>query len=161
MQFTTGGRTASFRVPAGTTQAVFNSSTIGVQTGTVAGTITVTTRILAAGVDITSTPAPSRTIRIAKASPVITSATLARTSSGFDLVVIGYSTPREVTSAVVELKACPGRRSRRACSPSRSPECSPPGTRRLPRRPTEASSACGFRSPCKTFPTRLARCPYI
>jgi large repetitive protein len=108
VQFTTGGRTASFRVPVGTTQAVFSSSTIGVQTGTVAGTITVTTRILAAGIDITSTPAPSRTIRIAKSSPVITSATVARTSNGFDLVVIGYSTPREVSLAVVGLKAASG-----------------------------------------------------
>jgi hypothetical protein len=107
VQFTTGGRTASFRVPVGTMQAAFSSSTIGVQTGTVAGTITVTARILAAGADITPTPAPTRIIRIAKSSPVIISASLSRTSSGFDLVVTGYSTPREVVSAAVGLKARP------------------------------------------------------
>jgi hypothetical protein len=107
VQFTTGGRTANFRIAAGATQAIFSTSTIGVQTGTVAGTITLTARLLANGVDITSTPAPTRTIRIAKAQPVITSATLSRTSNGFDLVVVGYSTPREVASAVVSLKARP------------------------------------------------------
>jgi hypothetical protein len=108
VQFTTGGRTANFQVPAGATQAVFSSSTIGVQTGTVAGTITVTSSIQAGGVNITPTPAPSKTIRIAKAAPVITSVSLTRTGSGFDLVVIGYATPREVASATVGLTASPG-----------------------------------------------------
>ncbi len=103
VQFTTGGRTASFLVPVGATQAPFS-----LQTGTVAGTITVTTRILAAGLDITPTPAPSTTIRIAKAAPVITSIGLTRTGSGFDLVVVGYSTPRDMTSATVGLTASPG-----------------------------------------------------
>jgi hypothetical protein len=37
VQFTSGGRSADFQIPAGSTQAVFGSSTLGVQTGTVAG----------------------------------------------------------------------------------------------------------------------------
>ncbi len=103
VQFTTGGRTASFRLPVGATQAPFS-----LQTGTVAGTITVTSSIRAAGLDITPTPAPSTTIRIAKAAPVITSIGLTKTGSGFDLVVTGYSTPRDMTSATVGLTPTPG-----------------------------------------------------
>lgn len=110
VQFTTGGRTAGFRIAAGTTPAVFSSSSIGVQTGTVAGTITLTTRMFVGTIDITPTPAPTKIIRIAKLAPVITSVSAARTSAGFDLVVIGYSTPREVTTAVVSLKAKPDKK---------------------------------------------------
>ncbi|MEN6602559.1 MAG: Ig domain-containing protein, partial [Bryobacteraceae bacterium] len=107
VQFTTGGRTAGFRIAAGTTPAVFSTSSVGVQTGTVAGTITLTTRMFVGTVDVTPTPAPTKIIRIAKSAPVITSVSVAKTSSGFDLVVIGYSTPREVATAVVSLTAKP------------------------------------------------------
>lgn len=110
VQFTTGGRTAGFRIAAGTTPAVFSTSSVGVQTGTVAGTITLTTRMFVGTIDVTPTPAPTKIIRIARSAPVITSVSVSRTSSGFDLVVIGYSTPREVTTAVVSLKAKPDKK---------------------------------------------------
>jgi large repetitive protein len=103
VQFTTGGRSADFQIPAGSTQAVFGSSTLGVQTGTVAGTITITLQVFAAGVDVTPTPPPTKVLRIAGAPPVITSAKLVASSTGFNLVVIGYSTTREVTGATVHL----------------------------------------------------------
>ena len=103
VQFTTGGRSADFQIPAGATEAVFGSSTLGVQTGTVAGTITITLQFVAAGVDVTPTPAPTIVLRIAAAPPVITSAKLVATSTGFDLQVVGYSTTRQVTGAAVHL----------------------------------------------------------
>lgn len=103
IQFTTGGRSADFQIPAGSTQAVFGGSTLGVQTGTVAGTITITLQVFAAGVDVTPTPAPTKVLRIAGAPPVITSAKLVASSTGFNLVVIGYATTREVTGATVHL----------------------------------------------------------
>jgi hypothetical protein len=103
VQFTTGGRSADFTIPAGTTQAVFGGSSLGVQTGTVAGTITITLQIFAAGADVTPTPAPTKVLRIAAASPVITSAKLTATSTGFNLAVIGFATTREVTGATVHL----------------------------------------------------------
>ena len=40
IQFPTGGRTVNFTIPAGSTTAVFSTSQMALQTGTVAGTIT-------------------------------------------------------------------------------------------------------------------------
>ncbi|MFN7933993.1 MAG: putative Ig domain-containing protein [Bryobacteraceae bacterium] len=103
IQFSTGGRRAAFNIPAGQTDAVFNATTLGIQTGTVAGTIVVTARISAGATDITPTPAPSQTITIARAAPVINSARVNRTANGFELVIVAYATPREITSASVRL----------------------------------------------------------
>jgi hypothetical protein len=101
VQFTTGGRTITFQIPAGASQAQFPGSTPGVQTGTVAGTITLTLTVAAAGVDITPTPAPTQVLTIAKSAPAITSATVTPTSGGFNLVLVGYSTTRDMVSAAV------------------------------------------------------------
>jgi large repetitive protein len=108
VQFIAGGRSLDFRIPSGSTQATFTAGPASVQTGTVAGVLTFTLRMRAANVDITPTPAPTQTIRIAKAAPVITSASLVRTSGGFDVVVIGYATSREITSATVTYSASAG-----------------------------------------------------
>ena len=108
VQFIAGGRSLDFRIPSGATQATFPAGPASVQTGTVAGVITFTLRMRAANTDITPTPAPTQTIRIARAAPVITSASLVRTSGGFDLVVIGYATSREVTFATVSYSASAG-----------------------------------------------------
>jgi len=103
IQFSTGGRRAAFNIAAGQTDAVFNAGALGIQTGTVAGTIVVTARISAAGTDVTPTPAPSSSITIARAAPVISSVRINRTAAGFELVVVAYATPREITSASVRL----------------------------------------------------------
>ena len=108
VQFTTGGRSADFQIPAGTTQAVFGGSSLGVQTGTVAGTITITLQFLANGADVTPTPAPTKVIQIAVAPPVITSAGLTSGAGGFTLTIIGYSTTREVTDATLHLTPTSG-----------------------------------------------------
>lgn len=108
VQFTTGGRSADFQISTGTTQAVFGSSPLGVQTGTVAGTITITLQIFAGGADVTPTPAPTKVLRVAGGPPVITSAKLVANSSGFDLLVIGYATTREVAGATVHLVPASG-----------------------------------------------------
>jgi hypothetical protein len=80
-----------------------------VQVGTVSGTITLTLKLTAAGIDITPSPAPSTTIVIAKAAPKIVSATVTGvTSSGFNLVVVGYATSREMVSATVTFTAAGG-----------------------------------------------------
>jgi len=108
VQFTTGGRTVTFRIPAGATQAIFSGPSIGVQTGTVSGLITITTRLSAAGSDVTPTPVPAKVLRIAKAAPVIISAVGVRNGGGFDLVVVGYATPREVATAMIKLTPATG-----------------------------------------------------
>jgi len=101
VQFTTGGRTVTFLIPAGASQAQFIPTVPSVQTGTVAGTITLTLTLTAAGVDITPSPAPTQVLVIAKSAPVITSATVTPVSGGFNLVVVGFSTTRDMTSAAI------------------------------------------------------------
>ena len=107
--FTTGGRTASFTVAANSTQVVFPGGTPGVQIGTVSGTITLTLTLTAAGIDVTPSPAPSTKMTVAKSVPFIKTATVTGvTSSGFNLVVVGYATSREMVSATVGFTAASG-----------------------------------------------------
>jgi hypothetical protein len=101
VQFTTGGRTVTFLIPAGASQAQFTPTVPSVQTGTVAGIITLTLTLTAAGVDITPAPAPTQVLVVAKSAPVITSVAVTPTSGGFDLVVVGYSTTRDMVSAAI------------------------------------------------------------
>jgi hypothetical protein len=84
-----------------TTQGLFttiSSGTPAIVTGTVAGTITLTASMSAGGLDITPSPAPTKTITIAPAVPVITSVTLQQVTGGLNVVVTGYSNTREVSS---------------------------------------------------------------
>jgi hypothetical protein len=103
VQFASGGRELVFNVPAGSTVAVFTSAASRFQTGTVAGTITLTARLSAAGTEIPSSPVPVRTVQVERGAPVINSVRVNRTGSGFDVVITAFATPREVTSAVLRL----------------------------------------------------------
>lgn len=97
VQFATGGRTATLTIAAGSLLAL---NGVGVQTGTVAGTATITAQLTAAGTNITSKPAPTETVRINAAAPSITSVTATISGSGFTVTVIGFATTRSITSAV-------------------------------------------------------------
>ena len=105
VQFVTGGRTAQIVVPAGSTGGL---TAVGLQTGTVAGTITITVQLLAGALDVTPTPAPSRSVRVSPGAPVITSITATRTSTGFTVVVAGYSSTRDVASGAYQFSASAG-----------------------------------------------------
>ena len=107
IQFASGGTAASFTIPAGSTSAS-STGTLALQTGTVAGTITVSLRLQAGGVDITPSPAPTATTHIDRAAPVIQSAQIVRSSGGFNIQVVGFSTAREVTQAVYSFTAASG-----------------------------------------------------
>ena len=107
IQFSTGGRTLNFTIPAGQTSASWPSSH-AVQTGTVAGRIDLTLSFFAGGLNITPTPAPVRPMTISRAAPQISSVQVARTSGGFNVVVRGYSTPRQVTQATFNFTAAQG-----------------------------------------------------
>jgi len=91
IQFSTGGRTASFTLPAGSTRA---EATL--QSGTVAGSIRITAALEAEGVDVTPSPPPACSIALARAAPVISEVRVERTATGFNVLVTGYSTPRQV-----------------------------------------------------------------
>ncbi|MDP9114651.1 MAG: putative Ig domain-containing protein, partial [Acidobacteriota bacterium] len=89
-KFGTGGTTAQFTIPAGST-----SANVPVIIGTVAGTITITTTT-----SLSSTPIVS-TIPVNSTVPVITGVTPgAASSGGFSITVTGRSTPRNMTSAL-------------------------------------------------------------
>jgi hypothetical protein len=96
--FSNGTRTASFSIAANATQAALPAG-FAIQTGTVAGTITLRATFQAGGRDITPTPAPVKVSRLLRAAPVIRSVQVERTSAGFDVVIKGFSSPRQVTQA--------------------------------------------------------------
>jgi hypothetical protein len=86
--------TVNFTIPKGQLTA----PTYQIATGTVAGTIAVTAKFVAAGVDVTPTPAPVQLIQIKPAAPVITKVTFTNTNGVVTVTVNGYSTTREVVS---------------------------------------------------------------
>ncbi len=98
IQFSTGGRSANFTIPAGSTQATFaGTSSLKVSTGTVAGTITLTATIPAspffnetATVNITTNPSV----------PFISKVAFSNTSSGVQVVVTGFSSTRDMVSGL-------------------------------------------------------------
>lgn len=103
VQFATGGRTVNFTIPANSTRAVFanNANQIRVQTGSVAGTITITPTVSTAdgGINLTPSTPPSVSLAVAPAAPRILNATIsARTASSLTLQINGYSTARSVTT---------------------------------------------------------------
>jgi len=107
IQFASGGTTANFTIPAGSTEAV-SDVPLALQTGTVAGEITVSLRLHAGGQDITPSPAPETRTRIDRAAPVIHSVRVERESGRLSILVTGYSTAREVTKATYHFTASPG-----------------------------------------------------
>jgi hypothetical protein len=110
MQFSTGGRSAAFTVPAGNTQAQFNGGNLMLQLGTVAGAIKLTlTRLRAGNSDITPSPAPIREVVINRLAPAIREVRIAnRTASGFTVEVVGFATSREITQAQFLFNSAPG-----------------------------------------------------
>jgi hypothetical protein len=103
--FSTGGRSVPFTIPAGQTAVQFAAPDLAFQTGTLAGTIQLTARLQATGVDVTSSPVPVHSMRVEPAAPVIRSARFTRTSSGIEVRITGFSTAREVTQAVFRFAA--------------------------------------------------------
>lgn len=107
VQFASGGARAAFSIAAGSTEASA-ATALMLQTGTVAGTITVTLRLTAGGVEITPSPAPALTAHIDPAAPVIRGVQVTRSGGGLTLAVSGYSAAREVTQATFTFKAASG-----------------------------------------------------
>lgn len=93
IQFSAGGRTASFTIPAGST-----STSVTVLTGTTAGTIAVTVDLKdPSGVDLGST---TTNIVNAPGVPFISKVTFAQTPGGITVTVTGFSSSREMVSGL-------------------------------------------------------------
>jgi hypothetical protein len=107
IQFSTGGRTANFKIMANTTKAVFSASQIALQTGTVSGTISMSFTLQAGGAQLPSSGL-NRTITIGRTAPVISAVKLVTSSNGFQVQVTGFSAPRELTEADLTFTAAAG-----------------------------------------------------
>jgi hypothetical protein len=101
VQFSTGGQTVAFSIPANATQAIFpnGASSIRLQTGSVSGTITIIPSFITSG-DYSLTPANPATLQftIPAAAPQLLDVQLSQTSAaGFTLQVIGIATSRTLS----------------------------------------------------------------
>ena len=104
IQFSTGGRTASFTIPANSTTPV----SFSLQTGTVAGTITLTVSWQAGGATLPSPAALTQAIQIAPAVPFISAVGTGTTTAGFQVLITGFSNTREVSQAVLQFTPASG-----------------------------------------------------
>lgn len=93
IQFSGGGRTATFTIPAGSTTA----SNLTVLTGTTAGTITLTTTLSSNGATLGSPT--TQTIVDAAGVPFISKVTLQQVSGGVTVVITGFSSTRDMINA--------------------------------------------------------------
>ncbi len=110
VRFVTGQRTVAFDVAENTMDAVFPVPQLALQTGSVAGTIELSARITSGDLDITPDPAPTRAVRIDRTAPVITNVRLNPVAGGFEVIVTGFSTTREVTSSTFQFTPAAGSR---------------------------------------------------
>ena len=71
IQFSTGGRTVSFSIPANDTRAIFsnNATNVGFQTGTVAGTISLSIVAQTEGITLNPSPPPGRIMTLGRVAP--------------------------------------------------------------------------------------------
>jgi len=107
------GRTVPFTIPAGTSAALFSISgtpvnSVSLQTGTTAGVITITPQLLASTTDLTPVPPPTAQITINPSVPSISSVQATRASTGFTVVVSGFSDTREVSQAIFHFNSANG-----------------------------------------------------
>jgi hypothetical protein len=107
VQFATGGRIIEFEIPAGATRANLDVPRNLFQSGTTAGTITLTADLKVLGTSVNPKSPVSTTTKIAAAPPLITRIDLNHVGDLWELVVIGYSTPRNMQSLKVHFDGKP------------------------------------------------------
>jgi len=116
VQFTSGGRTVDFVIPANGTSANFagQGPQIQLQTGTVAETVTLTPSFAtASGIPLTPANPPTLQFTIAPSAPVLEIASItgtsgSQTAASFTLVISGYTTTRELDTLTVTLTPASG-----------------------------------------------------
>jgi hypothetical protein len=95
VQFAGGGRIFAVDIPAGVTTL----DPIDIQSGTVAGSLTVSTDLMAGGADITPASLRPLMIQAGLAAPGITSVNLASNGNTITVTVRGFSNTREISGA--------------------------------------------------------------
>jgi hypothetical protein len=113
VQFSTGGRSVAFVIPANSTQATFGTqgTQIGLQTGTVASNVELTPSFAtqAGNVDLTP-PSPSLLrFTVAQAAPTLISARLvSQSTTSFVIGITGFTTTRTLTNLQVRFTPATG-----------------------------------------------------
>jgi hypothetical protein len=102
VQFSTGGRVVAFTIPANSTQAIFSggSSQISLQTGTVAGTITITPSFaLPSSLDVTPVAPTTLSLPVPSGPPHLLNALISQKSSNtVTLQIFGYGSTRTLST---------------------------------------------------------------
>jgi large repetitive protein len=104
VQFANGGQTLKFTVAANSNTPDFAGKVAALQTGTVAGTIQLSVRLVSSGLDVTAT----RNVRIDRLAPRIVTMSVLRTASGLEVHIVGFSTTREVTQGSFQFSVSGG-----------------------------------------------------
>ncbi|MBI1745344.1 MAG: putative Ig domain-containing protein [Acidobacteria bacterium] len=108
IQFSSGGRTLDFSIPTGDLQARFSSGDPSLQTGTTAGSITLSTVLQIGGTPFVP-PNASRTITVNRSAPKITGVSIgSRSGNSFEVVITGYSTTRALRQVTLRFTSRPG-----------------------------------------------------
>lgn len=109
IRFSNGRTSVDFGIPAGQTAGVVpNNGNFAFQTGTTAGVITLAVTLRQGGQVLQPNPAVTRTIRINKAAPTISSVTINRNTNGFDVLITGFTNTREMTTAAFKFTPTAG-----------------------------------------------------
>lgn len=117
IQFSTGGRTVPFRIPANSLEAEFRPVSnpnvpldkVGFQTGTVAGTISLSVSLATGRVNLTPNPAPATSTVVPPTAPALASLQLTgRTGTSVTLLLSGTSTARSITQLNFTFAAAQG-----------------------------------------------------
>jgi hypothetical protein len=109
VQFATGGQSVAFSIPANATNAIFanGGSTIQMQTGTVAETITVSaTFTISGGVSVTPASGTPLVLVVPQLAPTLLSAQVSSVSAtNITVLIEGYSTSRSLSTLNIQLKS--------------------------------------------------------
>ncbi len=113
VQFASGGTTVSFTIPANQTAAMFGTqgTQLGLQTGTVAETVTLTPSFATQAGNVPLTPATPSTLQftVAPAAPQIIAVQLtALSANGFTVQATGFATTRTLTSSTIQIAPAKG-----------------------------------------------------
>lgn len=112
VQFSTGGRTVSFTIPAGETRAVFSngSTSVRLQTGTAAGRIVLTPSFVTeGGIVLTPEQEAPLDLTVPEQAPEVLAARLEASLTAVQVVVTGYSTTRSLTKMEVTIRRRTGK----------------------------------------------------
>ncbi len=104
VQFSSGGRTIAYTIPALSTV----TPTVQIQTGTVAGIATISLVVTSNGVNVTPANVTPVQITIAPAVPTITTSAITRSGNALSVAVDGFSNTREMSMVIFHFTPVPG-----------------------------------------------------